>query len=173
MENNRNLITGIYTKFGPVARKVTRSYTKGFGLPCDLYFPKHTGKRTRGNYQAINLYEPHALPDYPKKPSVTGVYFYIPNLMKKESMNSIVDQFDNFSMKAQGSEDRPFIETDPDDELPIATKVVVHLDSSTIAFFVDKKTVVNGAGNQLLMRMYLSPLTIDTPTERADDDGGI
>ena len=54
-----------------------------------------------------------------------------------------------------------YIETKSARELPIATKVVVHIDKSRKMFFVDQKTVVNGANGHMLMRMYLSPLTKD------------
>lgn len=160
MKEKRNIIVSLYKKMGPIANRCTNSYEAGFGLPCDLYFPIHSPKRG-GTYQMVSLFEPHELPDYPEEPSVKNVYFYIPHLIKKESMNSIVDAFDNFALKAESGSDRPFIETTPDKELPIATKVVVHLDSSELAYYIDKKTVVNGAGNQLLMRQYLSPLTKD------------
>lgn len=165
---HRNLIAQIYNKFGKVAPKVTGSYEKTYGYPCDLYFPMHAPRRNHG-YQAVSLFEPHELPDYPEEPNVKNVYFYIPNLIRKESMNSIAEQFDNFAMNLKGDTRRPFIETTPNKELPIATKVVIHIGDSEMFMYVDKKTVVNGAGNQLLMRQYLSPLTKDTSST---EEGG-
>lgn len=76
-------------------------------------------------------------------------------------MNSIADQFDNFVLKTDGGDTRPFIETSPQRELPMYSKVVAKLGASKKSFFVDQKTVVNGASGHMLMRMYLSPLTED------------
>lgn len=160
MQRKRNIITGLYKGFTPVSNKLTDAYTECFGLPCDLYFPVHYPKRG-GTYTQVNLYEPEELPEYKEEPDLTEQYFYIPNLMRKESMNSIGDVFDNFTLASEGKETRPYIETKSARELPIATKVVVHIDKSRKMFFVDQKTVVNGANGHMLMRMYLSPLTKD------------
>lgn len=160
MKNNKNLIVGIYKGFTPVSNKLTEAYTDTYGLPCDLYFPVHYPKRG-GTYTQVNLYEPEELPEYKEEPDLTEQYFYIPNLMRKESMNSIADVFDNFALVSDGKDTRPFIETTSARELPIATKVVVHIDKSKKMFFIDQKTVVNGANGHMLMRMYLSPLTKD------------
>ena len=160
MKKFKNLVVKQYKGFTDIADKLTEAYEGGWGVPCDLYFPIHDHKYG-DTYQSVNLYEPEELPNYSDKPSVEGVYFYIPNLMKRESMNSVADEFDNFVLASDGKSKRPFIETTPSKELPIATKVVVHLESSKIFFFVDQKTVVNGAGGNMLLRQYLSPLTKD------------
>lgn len=156
----RSLITDIYKGYTPVSNKLTDSYTDVYGFPCDLYFPVHYPKRG-GTYNQVNLYEPEELPEYKEIPDLTNQFFYIPNLMRKESMNSIADVFDNFALVSDGKDTRPFIETRSARELPIATKVVVKIDKSRKMFFVDQKTVVNGANGHMLLRMYLSPLTKD------------
>lgn len=166
----RNLVVNQYKPFTKISNKLTEAYEGGFGIPCDLYFPIHDANRGM-NYQKVNLYEPAELPNYPEEPSVRDVYFYIPNLMRKESMNSVADQFDNFALQAEGKSNRPFIETTSAKELPIATKVVVKLGESKMFFFVDQKTVVNGVNGHMLMRQYLSPLTLDG--KRVPKDGGI
>lgn len=160
MNQKKNLVTNLYKGFTPLSNKLTDAYTDVYGLPCDLYFPVHYPKRG-GTYNQVNLYEPEELPTYKEEPDCVDQYFYIPNLMKLENMNSIGDIFDNFIMITEGLEIQPFIETKPSRELPIATKVVVHLDKSRLYFFIDKKTVVNGVNGHMLMRMYLSPLTKD------------
>ena len=71
-------------------------------------------------------------------------------------MNSPDLEFDNIFLGDY--EKRPFIETTKRRELPIGTKVVVYIDCSKMYFWVDKKTVVNGANGHMLLRMYLSPL---------------
>lgn len=160
MNRKKNLIANLYKSYNPVADKLTEAYTDVYGLPCDLYFPLHYPKRG-GTYNQVNLYEPEELPSYKEEPDYTEQYFYIPYLMKYESMNSNADSFDNFIMVTEGLDTQPFIETTSARELPIATKVVIHLGKSKLYYFIDKKTVVNGAGGHLLMRMYLSPLTKD------------
>lgn len=160
MKKHRNIIANTYKRFTPVSNKLTEAYEDTFGLPCDLYFPVRY-PRAGVTYHSVNLYELHELPEYKTEPDVKDVYFYIPNLMAKESMNSIADQFDAFALKAEGKTAQPFIETTPAKELPLATKVVVHIDASEKLFFVEKKTVVNGASGHMLMRQYLAPLTKD------------
>lgn len=160
MKNRKDLISNLYGCYTPISNRLTDSYTDVYGLPCDLYFPVHYPKRG-GTYNQVNLYEPEELPTYKEEPDLKNQYFYIPNLMKMENMNSIGDIFDNFIMVTEGLDIQPFIETKPSRELPIATKIVVHIKASRMYFFVDKKTVVNGASGHMLMRMYLSPLTKD------------
>ena len=160
MNQKKNLVTNLYRSFTPVSNKLTEAYTDTYGIPCDLYFPVHYPKRG-GTYNQVNLYEPEELPSYKELPDCEDQYFYIPYLMKSESMNSNADVFDNLIMIAEGIDVQPFIETTSARELPIATKVVVKLDRSKLYFFIDKKTVVNGVNGHMLMRMYLSPLTKD------------
>lgn len=160
MKKNKDLIANLYRRYTPVSNKLTNAYTDVYGFPCDLYFPVHFPKR--GNtYNQVNLYEPEELPTYKEEPDLEDQYFYIPNLMKYETMNSNADILDNFIMVTEGLDTVPFIETTSARELPIATKIVVKAGSAKIMFFIDKKTVINGAGGHLLMRMYLSPLTKD------------
>ena len=45
------------------------------------------------------------------------------------------------------------------------TKVVVHLENSTMRFWVDKILAVNGADGHMLIRMYLSPLQKENTIE--------
>nr|DAT66127.1 MAG TPA: hypothetical protein [Caudoviricetes sp.] len=161
MVKHRNIVAKTYKKFTKISRDLTGSYTEAYGLPCDLYFPIRTPKKAKSSYQKVNLFEPHELPVYRPEPNVKDYYFYIPELMKEESMNSVAQQFDTFALATKGMLDQPFIECNPDDELPDYTKVVVKIEGSTMSYFVDIKHVVNGAGGHMLMRQYLSPLTKD------------
>lgn len=173
MRKPRNLIAKTYKKYTKISRDLVKPYEETFGFPCDLYFPIRTPKRNNHSYQRTNLFEPHELPVYKPTPNVCGYYFYIPNLLKKESMNSVADQFDNFALQAQGIMNQPFIECNPDEELPDYTKVVVNIEGSTLSYFVDIKRVVNGAGGHMLMRQYLSPLTKDNHLIEGKYDGVI
>lgn len=163
MGQKRNLIANIYQRISRVARKVTPKYEDTFGTPCDVYFPVHGPQKGR-TYQRVNIFEGHELPYYSETPDLCCVYFVIIGLMRKESMSSIADQFDTFQLKTD-KKDVPYIETDPDRELPLYSKVVAHIGASTKSYFVNKKTVVNGAGEHMLMRMYLAPLTADSKGE--------
>lgn len=158
MREYRNLIANTYSRFTPIAKNLTEDYEHAYGLPCDIYFPKRDPKK-KGTYQAVNLFEPHELPSYADTPSAENVYYYIPNLIQKESMNSVSEQFDNFALMTEGKTAQPFIETTTAKQLPLATKVVVKLGVSTLQFYVIKKTTVNGAGGHMVLRMYLAPLT--------------
>ena len=169
----KNLIANIYKKFTKISQGLIAPYEQTYGFLCDLYFPVHIPQAYGHGYQRINLYEPHELPEYKDVPDVTNVLFYIPQLLKEESMNSIAQEFDNFALAAAGEVNKPFIETHPDKELPICTKVVIHIEGSTLSYFVDVKRVVNGAGGHMLMRMYLSPLTKDMGIDDGKFDGTI
>lgn len=173
MRKPRNLIAKTYKKYTKISRDLVKPYEETFGFPCDLYFPLRTPKRNNHSYQGTNLFEPHELPVYKPTPDVPEYFFYIPNLLKKESMNSVADQFDNFALQAQGIMNQPFIECNPDEELPDYTKVVVYIEGSTLSYFVDIKRVVNGAGGHMLMRQYLSPLTKDNHLIEGKYDGVI
>lgn len=166
--NYRNVIAKAYKVFTPKEQQLTEVYEGVFGLPCDVYFPVHSPQKGR-SYQQVNIFEGHELPYYEIKPSIENVHFVIPNLMRKESMNSIADQFDNFVLRTDGEDPRPYIETLPKKELPQYSKVVVKIGASTKSFFIDQKTVVNGASGHMLLRMYLSPLTKDV----GGNDGSI
>lgn len=152
---------------------MTSAYEKKYGFYCDLYFPVHNISPQKqdptvqpkyrnelaehsGEYNMVNLFEPHEQPAYRRQPDVINAKFYIPHLLKKENMNSPDLEFDNIFLGDY--ENRPFIETSKKRELPLSTKVVVHIDCSKMYFYVDKKTVVNGAGGHMLLRMHLSPL---------------
>ena len=158
--NYKNIISNAYKILTPKEQSLTEVYEGVFGYPCDVYFPVHT-PRKGVTYQQTNIFEGHELPYYEVNPSIKDVHFVIPNLMRKESMNSTADQLDNFILKTDGGDARPYIETIPKKELPQYSKVMVKIGSSTKAFFIDQKTVVNGSGGHMLMRMYLSPLTKD------------
>ena len=160
MQKKKNIIVNLYKNFTPVSNRLTEAYTDTYGVPCDLYFPVHYPKRG-GTYNQVNLYEPEELPTYKEEPDMIDQYFYIPNLLKQESMNSSAETFDNIILVTEGLDTIPFIETSSARELPIATKIVVKLDKSKMYFFIDKKTVVTGVNGHMLMRMYLSPLTKD------------
>lgn len=161
MNKPRNLIAKTYKKYTKISRDMVKPYANTFGYYCDLYFPVRYPKKKGHSYQNINLFEPHELPVYKDTPDVCDCLFYIPELLKKESMNSVSTQFDNFALVSQGMLNQPFIECNPDDELPDYTKVVIKLEGSVLMYFVDIKHVVTGAGGHMLMRQYLSPLTKD------------
>ena len=176
------LIGKINRDYVYISNNMTTAYERKYGLYCDLYFPLHNvspQKVTRtdnpkqipfmnnyngtGEYENVNIFEPHEQPAYRPCPDVTNAKFYIPYLLKKENMNSPDLEFDAIFLGDY--EKRPFIETTKKRELPLSTKVVVYIEQSRMFFFVDKKTVVNGANGNLLLRMYLSPLL------EQDDDG--
>lgn len=142
-----------------VSNRVTSSYENTYGLRCDLYFPVNHNYDETYKYQKVNLFTPHELPEYHEDPDVKGVLFYIPLLYKKEFMNSPEDEFDSFYLEDEPR--RPFIETSKKRELPICTKVVVHLEETVMKFWVDKKTVKAGANGFFILRMGLSPLSED------------
>lgn len=173
MKKPKNIIAKTYKKYTKVARDLVEPYANTFGFPCDLYFPIRTSKRNGHSYQKVDLFEPHELPVYKATPDVCDYVFYIPNLFKKESMNSVSDQFDTFALQSQGIMNQPFIECNPDDELPDYTKVVIKVEGSTMSYFVDIKHVINGAGGHMLMRQYLSPLTKDNYLIEGKYDGVI
>ena len=110
MQKKKNIIVNLYKNFTPVSNRLTEAYTDTYGVPCDLYFPVHYPKRG-GTYNQVNLYEPEELPTYKEEPDMVDQYFYIPNLMKQESMNSSAETFDNFILVTEGLDTIPFIET--------------------------------------------------------------
>ena len=108
MQKKKNIIVNLYKNFTPVSNRLTEAYTDTYGVPCDLYFPVHYPKRG-GTYNQVNLYEPEELPTYKEEPDMVDQYFYIPNLMKQESMNSSAETFDNFILVTEGLDTIPFI----------------------------------------------------------------
>jgi hypothetical protein len=177
----RTLLGDINRKYVYNSNSMTTAYERKYGLYCDLYFPMHNvspqnpttkgepyyrnsaDPQKSGEYNMVNIFEPHEQPAYRDVPDVPKAKFYIPYLLKKENMNSPDLEFDSIFLGDY--EKRPFIETTKRRELPIGTKVVVYIDCSKMYFWVDKKTVVNGANGHMLLRMYLSPLL------EQDDEG--
>lgn len=176
----RTLLGDINRKYVYNSNNVTTAYERKYGLYCDLYFPVHNVNPQQagmgynadyqnsyatnsGQYNMTNIFEPHETPAYRETPDVARAKFYIPHLLKKENVNSPDLEFDAIFLGDY--EKRPFIETTKRRELPMGTKVVVYLDYSKMYLWVDKKTVVNGANGQMLLRMYLSPLL------EQDDEG--
>lgn len=154
---SNNPIEHINQKYVNISNKITEYYERKFGLKCDLYFPKNSSNpNVFGNFDNINLFSTHGTVEYSDEPDVLSKKFYIPKLLKRESMNSPEDEFDSLYLDG---EERPFIETSKSNELPIQTKVVVHIGSSTMNFVVERKQVVNGASGHQLLRQYLTPLT--------------
>lgn len=148
----------INKKYVEVSNRVTRKYEDVYYFLCDLYFPiNQPNPSEKGTYNAVNIFEPHQQAEYNDMPDVSKVQFVIPHLLRKQSMNSPEDEFDSFYLE-EDSDERPFIETSKENELPILTKVVVYVEQSKMYFFVDKKLVVNGADGHMLLRQYLSPL---------------
>lgn len=169
--HGRTLIGAINKDYVYVANRVTTAYEKRYGLYCDVYFPKHINRPSNtnvyddnyrnsysdvGEFQNTNIFEPHETPTYDEKPSLTKIKFYIPNLLKKENVNSPDLEFDSIFLSDY--EKRPFIETTKKRELPIGSKVVVYIEDSKMYFFIDNKIVVNGANGHMLLRMTLAPL---------------
>jgi len=169
--HGRTLIGAINKDYVYVSNRMTTAYERRYGLYCDLYFPRHntmqqgygtnehyrnTYANKSGEYDNVNIFEPHEMPSYNDKPDVCQVKFYIPNLLKKENINSPDLEFDSIFLSDY--EKRPFIETSKKRELPIGTKVVVYIECSKMYFFVDNKIVVNGANGHMLLRMTLAPL---------------
>ena len=169
----RTLLGDINRKYVYNSNNVTTAYERKYGLYCDLYFPMHNVSPQKkpidsepdyrnkypnnsGEYEMVDIFEPHEQPAYRDEPDVPKVKFYIPYLLKKENMNSPDLEFDAIFLGDY--EKRPFIETTKKREVPIGTKVVVYIDCSKMYFWVDKKTVVNGANGHMLLRQYLSPL---------------
>lgn len=157
MPKKSTLVGIINRDYVYVSNGMTNAYERKYGLYCDLYFPVHApSPKSNGEYDYVNIFEPHEQPTYRNTPDVPNVKFYIPYLLKKENMNSTDLEFDSIFLGEY--EKRPFIETSKRRELPICTKVVVYIEQSKMYFFVDKKTVVNGANGNMLLRMYLAPL---------------
>ncbi len=151
-----SIIGRVNKSFVNISNKVTSDYEKKFGLPCDIYVPIiNPNPNALGNYDNVNVFSTHGpvkyadVPDYKTK-------FYIPHLLKKESMLSPENEFDSFYLEG---EKRPFIETSISKEVDIQSKIVVHIEDSIFQFVVEKKLVVNGASGHLILRMYLNPLT--------------
>ena len=169
------LIGKINRDYVYISNNMTTAYERKYGLYCDLYFPLHNKSpqkvnktdnykqvpfmnsyNGKGEYENVDIFEPHEQPAYKPYPDVTDAKFYIPYLLKKENMNSTDLEFDSIFLGDY--EKRPFIETTKKRELPISTKVVVYIEQSKMNFTVDKKNVVNGANGNMLLRMYLAPL---------------
>lgn len=159
----KELVNVINKKYVEISNRMTKAYEKVFSFPCDLYFPIYEPYNNITKYRDMKIFSPHQAPTYSKEPDVCGALFYIPNLIKKEAMNSSETEFDSFYTEEEA--ERPYIETSKKRELPISTKVVVHQGQSVIKFFVDKKLVVTGADGMMLLRMYLAPLAKDEDGE--------
>ena len=157
-----NIINSINRKFVNISNRLIPKYEEVLGMPIFNSYKEST------QYRDVKIFGPHQSPTYPKRPDVTNKLFYIPYLLKKEGMNSSELEFDAFY--TENDLDRPFIETTKKNDLPLQTKVVVHLGSSIRKFFIDKKTVVNGSDGHILLRMYLSPLAKDTDEENIDQE---
>ena len=162
----RNLVNTINKKYVGISNRMTEAYTPVFGLPCDLYFPIWDKYSEEAMYKNMEIFTPHQSPTYRDTPDVR-TKFYIPQLIKKQAMNSAEAEFDAFYTEDE-SLDRPFIETSKSRELPIGTKVVVHQGESISKFMVDKKLVVTGANGMMLLRMYLDPLAKDSDEDNTE-----
>lgn len=158
-----DVVNSINKKYVRISNRISSSYERVFGIPCDLYFPIFNPYSTTVKYRDSKIFAPHQSPTYSNKPDVEKAIFYIPLLIKKDAMNSSEWEFDSFYTEEEI--DRPFIETSKKRELPLQTKVVVYQGKSISKFFVDKKLVVTGADGIMLLRMYLSPLAKDSDEE--------
>ena len=163
---NRDVVNTINKKYVGISNRMTKAYTPVFGLPCDLYFPIWDKYDEDIMYKNMEIFTPHQSPTYRDTPDVS-TRFYIPQLIKKQAMNSAEAEFDAFYTEDE-SLDRPFIETSKSRELLIGTKVVVHQGESISKFMVDKKLVVTGANGMMLLRMYLDPLAKDSNEDNTE-----
>lgn len=169
--HGRTLIGAINKDYVYLSNRMTSAYEKRYGFYCDLYFPRHKQfgtplidnqlyrnkyAKNGSEYDNVNIFEPHESASYSDEPDVKWAKFYIPNLLKKENVNTSDLEFDSIFLSDY--EKRPFIETSKKRELPIGTKVVVYIENSKMYFFVDNKLVVNGANGHMLLRMTLAPL---------------
>lgn len=156
-------------KFTSISNNMTRAYEKIYSWPCDLYLPINApNPDENGTYKDINLYATHGVIEYSSTPNLQK-NFYIPYLLRKEIMNSPEDSFDVF-YNDEGEYMQPFIETSYENELPIMTKVGVHLtdgvNESIIYLMVEKKQIVNlGVGAHAVLRQYLVVMTGELPNE--------
>ena len=164
---HKDVVSHINKRYVGISSRLIKQYERVFGLPCDLYFPIHTEYNEKTLYRDMKVFGPHQSYDYKKLPDV-HTHYYIPFLIKKESMNSSELEFDSFYLETEI--DRPFIETTKKRELPIGTKVVVFQGESQSKFFVDKKTVITGADGFMLIRMYLDPLAKDNDANNITED---
>lgn len=158
-----DVVNSINKKYVYISNRVTKAYEKKYSVPCDLYFPIFDPYNDVTKYNNMKIFAPHQSPSYSDKPDVEKALFYIPHLIKKESMNSSETEFDSYFPETEP--DRPYIETSKKRELPLQTKVVVFQGRSISKFFVDKKLIVTGADGIMLLRMYLSPLGKDSDEE--------
>lgn len=151
------LIGRTQLKYTAISNRVTGSYEKKYSLPVDVYFPKFgANPNEQGNYDETNIFTTHQPAKYSDTPDITNIKYYIPRLLRKESMNSSDLEWDSFYL--EGDDDRPFIETSKKRELPIQAKVVVYIENSTLTFTVEKKTIIQGANGAMLLRMWLSAI---------------
>lgn len=164
----RDVVNSVNKRYTKLSEKLINSYTKVFGLPCDLYFPIHDEYNEYTLYRDMKIFGPHQSYTYDDLPDIRHTYFYIPNLIPKDAMNSSELEFSTFYN--EDIVERPFIETSKKRELPIGTKVVVFQGESMLKFFVDKKLVITGANGFMLLRMYLSPLAKDSDEDNITED---
>lgn len=164
----RDVVNSVNKKYTKLSEKLINSYTKVFGLPCDLYFPIHDEYNEYTLYRDMKIFGPHQSYTYPDLPDIRHTYFYIPYLIPKDAMNSSELEFSSFYN--EDIVERPFIETSKKRELPIGTKVVVFQGESMLKFFVDKKLVITGANGFMLLRMYLDPLAKDSDDDNITED---
>lgn len=168
MVKYNDVVNNINKRYVKISRRLIIMYERKFGLPCDLYFPQHNYYNEYSMYRDMKIFGPHQSYTYKEFPDVEKTHFYIPHLIKKESMNSSELEFDAFFLEEEI--DRPYIETTKKRELPIGTKVVVYQGESISKFFVDKKTVITGADGFMLIRMYLDPLAKDSDEDNVTED---
>lgn len=164
----RDVVNSVNKRYTKLSEKLIESYTRTFGLPCDLYFPIHDEYNEYTEYRDMKIFGPHQSYTYPDLPDVRHTHFYIPYLIPKDAMNSSELEFSSFYN--EDTIERPFIETSKKRELPIGTKVVVFQGESMLKFFVDKKLVVTGANGFMLLRMYLDPLAKDSDDDNITED---
>ena len=164
----RDVVNNVNKRYTKLSERLIFSYTKAFGLPCDLYFPIHDEYNEYTMYRDMKIFGPHQSYTYKPLPDVRHTHFYIPYLIPKDAMNSSELEFSSFYN--EDTIERPFIETTKKRELPVGTKVVVFQGESMLKFFIDKKLVVTGANGFMLLRMYLSPLAKDSDADNITED---
>lgn len=159
-----SLIGNIGKIYREVSDRVTAQYEETYGLDCNVYFPVNTpNPDANGNYDNINLYASHGVIPYSDTPNIEDVKFYIPYLLKKETMISPEDVFDTF-YNDDTEFVQPFIETSFSKVLPIMSKIEVEIGDSKAYYMVARYGTVKQSGIMLL-RMYLIGMTGELEVE--------
>ena len=153
MKDNRSKIGSLYEKYASRAKKSTPYLSRSdkYGYKCEIFFPLYN-KPVNEDYSEVDIYATHENANYSSKPDAI-IDFYIVGLIKNQFMNSPSSEFETFYL--EGDDDRAYIETIKENELPIQTKVIVHFSEETkMIMWIEKKTMNQAS----ILRMYLNVL---------------